>query len=128
MKIITSFLKGFMFLLSLVIISIIIVSFSLSKERSINPYCKNNYENEVIELNYKEIKEYEINFNCSTMYFKLLIDENLKKQDIISLLISIGNDLKDYDCFTHFEIYSSSLTKPIYAVIDLDTNEVSIIG
>ena len=49
----------------------------------------------------------------------LFIDDSLSKNEILSLLASIGKQLKDYECFTHFEIFSDSLGKPMYASINL---------
>ena len=50
------------------------------------------------------------------------------KNEILSLLASIGKQLKDYECFTHFEIFSDSLDKPIYATINLKSQEVSYVS
>lgn len=115
-------------LFCLFFISILIISYQLSKEKTINPFCKNNYDNKEIVLNYNQIKEYDYRFDCSTMYFYIKVDESLNKEEIKSLLLSIGNDLKEYDFYTHFEITSDSLNTTIYASLDLKNQKLSILG
>ena len=123
-----SIAKSVTFIAMLALLSTGIISLKLSKEDASNPFCENKYSNEKIELNYKEIIKYEYKFDCSTMYFDLFVDEKLSKDEILSLLLSIGKQLKDYECFTHFEIFSDSLAKPIYASINLKKQEVSYVG
>ena len=123
-----SIAKSVTFIAMLALLSTGIVSLKVSKEDNSNPFCSNKYLNEDIKLDYKEIKKYEYKFNCSTMYFDLFVDDSLSKNEILSLLASIGKQLKDYECFTHFEIFSDSLDKPMYATINLKTLEVSYVG
>ncbi len=104
------------------------VSYKLSKENVTNPFCFNKYDNEVIQLNYPEIKKYDYYFECSTLYIQLEVDAALSKEQILSLLLSIGNDLKEYKCFTHFCIDSEQFNKTMYATINLKTNEMSYVG
>lgn len=100
----------------------------MSNERTYNPFCKNNFNDEIkISINYQQIEEYEYLYDCSTLYFYIKVDKNMEKKDIEALLLSIGNDLKNYDFYTHFEIISDSLTKTIYASIDLKNQKLSIV-
>lgn len=128
MRFINKLIKSFSLVLTLFIVSFLIITFKISKENIKNPFCKNLLDNEVIILNHEEIKKYEYKYDCSTLYFIIEVDESLNKEMISSLLLSIGKELKEYDCFTHFEIHSASLSKTIYAVINLKTNELSIVG
>ena len=120
--------KSITFVTMLALLSTGIIALKISKEDASNPFCANKYNNEKIELNYKEIVSYKYKYDCSTMYFNLFVDDSLNKQEILTLLISIGKQLKDYDCFTHFEIFSDSLDKPIYATINLKSQEVSYVS
>ena len=63
-------------------------------------------------------------FNKSNLYRFF----NGDKDNKISLLLSIGNDLKEYDFYTHFEITSDSLNTTIYASLDLKKKKLSILG
>ncbi len=109
-------------------VAILCVSIKLSKENVANPFCLNQYENENLQFNYQEIKNYDYYFQCSTLYIELEVDESLTKEQILSLIVSIGNDLKEYNCFTHFQVDSNSLNKSLYATINLKTNEMSYVG
>lgn len=120
--------KSLTYMSLLILLSTGIISLKVSKEDNSNPFCSNKYLNEDIKLEYKEIKRYEYRYDCSTMYFDLFVDESLNIKEILSLLVSIGKQLKDYECFTHFEIFSDSLDKPIYATINLKTQEISYVG
>ncbi len=119
--------KCLVVLLLLDILAVSIVSIKMSYENVSNPFCFNKYENEKIQFNYNEIKKYEYHFQCSTLYVTMEVDEQLSKEEIVSLLLSISQDLKEYDCFTHFEIKSASLVKSMYATINLKTNEISYV-
>ena len=128
MRVFKNIISAFLTIFIIFIISVLIISFKISKERVSNPYCQNKYTNENVVLEYKEIIKYELSYDCSTMYFIIYVNDNLSIDEIKSLLLSIGQELCDYDCFTHFEIHSDSLRKTIYATIDLKTNELSIVG
>lgn len=128
MKIYKNIIIIFLTVFTIITASVLIISFKISKERINNPFCQNKYENVNIVLDYEEIKKYEFNYDCSTMYFVIYVDESLTIDEIKSLLLTIGLDLSEYDTFTHFEIHSDSLRKTIYAVINLKTNELSIVG
>ena len=56
------------FTLLLLFISLVLVSYRISKEKVVNPFCNNKYENININLEYKEINEYSYKFSCSTLY------------------------------------------------------------
>ena len=106
----------------------IIVSYKISSEETINPYCLNLYQDEVISLEYEEIIEYTYKFDCSTLYFDIKVIDNINKNEIISLLLMIANDINKYECFTHFTVINNSLNNPLYASIDLKTMQVSYVN
>lgn len=118
--------KGFCFILLLIMISIGIISFKMTKENKSNPFCKNKYENINLNFDYKEILNCEYYYECSTLYVILKVDKTLSKEDTISLLLSIADDLNELDCFTHFEVQSETLPY-LYATINLKTKEISYI-
>lgn len=124
---ITNLSKSIIFALLLFLVSLLIISLKLSNENSRNPFCNNYYINEKVILEYDQIIKYEYKFDCSTMYFNLLVDERLSKEEIIGLLVQINSDLSNYECYKHFEITSNSLKKPIYASIDKIKKELSIL-
>lgn len=113
-------------MLSLIIlfflIATILVSFKLANENVSNPFCLNKYEDVNVTLEYQEIVEYDYYFECSTLYFDLTLKDDLKQNQIISLLVSIGQQIQDLDCFTHFQILVNQ--KIMYATVDLKTLEV----
>ena len=119
--------KGLSFIILLFAISFLCLSIKLGNENVENPFCLSSLKDEKITLNYEEIIDYQYYFSCSTLYFIIDVEKDLSKEDIISLLILIGQDLKDYECFTHFEVKSESLAKTFYATIDLKTFEVSYV-
>ncbi len=111
-----------------IIVATLIVSFKLSKENVDNPFCLNNYdESQPINLEYQEILNYDYHYQCSTLYFEIIVIDNLNKNQTISLLISIGQQLKDYNCFTHFQVEGVGLEKVLYATIDLQTQELNYV-
>lgn len=128
LKILGKIGKSLTLVITLFFISTLIISLKLSKEETVNPFCRNNYDNKEIVLNYNQIDTYTYRFDCSTMYFYIKVDENLNKEEIKSLLLSIGYDLKEYDFYTHFEVISDSLPVPLYASIDLKTQKLNMIG
>ena len=116
------------YIISLILIAMIIVSYKISLEETNNPYCLNVYQDEVISLEYEEIIEYTYKFECSTLYFDIKVIDNIDKNEIISLLIMIANDISEYECFTHFTIINNTLNNPLYASIDLKTMQVSYVN
>ena len=121
--------KGLSLVALMFLIAIICVSVKISNENVDNPFCFNKYDKDAkIELEYDEIEDYTYYFKCSTLYIEMVVTEDLTKLQITSLLLSIGNDLNKYDCFTHLQIDSDSLEKTLYATINLKTNEVSYVG
>ena len=128
LKITLTIAKSVTFITMLALLATGIVSLKFSKEDTSNPFCNSKYIDDEVILNYKEIIKYNYKYDCSTMYFDLFVDEKLSKDEILSLLLSIGKQLKDYECFTHFEIFSDSLAKPMYASINLKKQEVSYVS
>ena len=104
----------------------IIISYKISSEETINPYCLNLYQDEDISLEYEEIIEYTYKFDCSTLYFDIKVIDNINKNEIISLLLMIANDINKYECFTHFTVINNTLINPLYASIDLKTMQVPL--
>ena len=127
-KIISTLGKCACFVLLLFLLSSIIISIKISKESVVNPFCANDYNGEKISLEYKEIKEYKYEYDCSTMYFTIHLIDGINKKEAIALLTSIAVDLKDYEFFTHFELHSSGFEKVMFAVIDLKTTSISYVG
>ena len=119
--------KAICLVLILLLISMILVSFKLVNEKTINPYCENKYENEIITLEYKEIKQYKYKFECNTLNFNIEVVDYINKQEVLSLLLSIGKQIQYLDCYTHFEVTSDSFEKAIYASIDLSDLSLSYI-
>ena len=106
----------------------IIISYKISAEETINPYCLNLYQDEVITLEYEEIIEYTYKFDCSTLYFEIKVIDNINEKEIISLLLMIANDIDKYECFNHFSVINNTINNPLYASIDLKTMQVSYVN
>ena len=119
--------KGLSFIILLFAISFLCLSIKLGNENVENPFCLSSLKDEKITLNYEEIIDYQYYFSCSTLYFIIDVEKDLSKADIISLLILIGQDLTDYECFTHFDVNSARLTKTSYATIKLKTFKESYV-
>lgn len=115
------------FTLLLLFISLVLVSYRISKEKVVNPFCNNKYENININLEYKEINEYSYKFSCSTLYVYMNVNQSLTKEEILSLLLSISIDLS-LDCYIHYEVNSDSLDKNLYASYNNNYKELSYVG
>ena len=113
--------------LVLIAFSTILVSYRISKESNINPFCNNKYENETINLNYIEIIDYSYKFSCSTLYINLIVDDSMNKQEILSLLLSISIELS-YDCYIHYQVDSNTLEKTLYASYNSKYKQLSYVG
>lgn len=119
--------KSVVFIISLISISILIISIKISNEKPDNPYCDNLYNNEKINLLYDEIISYEYRYDCSTMFFEIVVDDKLERKDIVSLLMTITLDLSEYDCFIHYQVTNNMLDKPIYASVDKDKKQLFLL-
>ena len=127
-KIISKISKCVCVFLLIILFSIVLVSYKISKEKVNNPYCICNYEEETIILDYNEIINYQYMFECSTLYFTMEVIPSLNKHEILSLLLTIANEIKHYECFTHFEVNSQTLEKTLYVSIDLNDLSISYVG
>ena len=117
--------KSVTFILLLFFLSAIIVSYSLSNEKRINPYCINKYQNEVIKINDTNIKDYSYKFDCNTLYLQitLLTDKN---DDLLKTLKIIKEEVSEYDCFIHIALGYND--KTYYASISKDSKEIFLLG
>ena len=82
-KVFFTIAKSVTFILFLFVFSLIVVSFSLSNEKRTNPYCVNKYQNEIVAINDKSIKEYTFNFDCNTLYIRALLIDNIESMILI---------------------------------------------
>lgn len=127
-KIITIFFtiaKSVTFILFLFFLSIIIISYSLSNESRINPYCVNKYQNDVIEINDTNIKDYSYKFDCNTLYLQITLYAN-NDDDLSKTLKAIKEQVYDYDCFIHITLTYND--KTYYASISKENKEIYLLG
>lgn len=127
-KIITIFFtiaKSVTFILFLFSLSIIIISYSLSNESRINPYCVNTYQNDVIEINDTNIKDYSYKFDCNTLYLQITLYAN-NDDDLSKTLKAIKEQVYDYDCFIHITLTYND--KTYYASISKENKEIYLLG
>ncbi len=127
-KIITIFFtiaKSVTFILFLFFLSIIIISYSLSNESRINPYCVNTYQNDVIEINDTNIKDYSYKFDCNTLYLQITLYAN-NDDDLSKTLKAIKEQVYDYDCFIHITLTYND--KTYYASISKENKEIYLLG
>lgn len=127
-KIITIFFtiaKSVTFILFLFFLSIIIISYSLSNESRINPYCVNTYQNDVIEINDTNIKDYSYKFDCNTLYLQITLYAN-NDDDLSKTLKAIKEQVYDYDCFIHVTLTYND--KTYYASISKENKEIYLLG
>lgn len=127
LKVTSLFGKILSCIIILFLISIIMVSFSISKEKNTNPFCKNININNV-EFEYEQIIKYDYEYDCSTIYFYLVVNDNVSKDNCVSLAVDICKQIQDLDCFTHFEINGALIKKTLYLSVDLKTLQVSYVG
>ena len=108
-------------------IACLLLSFSLKKENSKNPYCKNT-QNINMNLDYQDIKQIEYKVDCSTIYFYVELDDSIDKKKACALLYEISDDASVYELFIHFEVSGKSLSKIMYASYDYKMKELYFIG
>ena len=127
LKFLSKISQAICFALLLLFFSTAIVSYKISKEEVVNPFCNNKYQDININLEYKEIDECSYKFVCSTLYVYMDVNKSLTKEEILSLLLSISIDLS-LDCYIHYEVNSDSLEKTLYASYNNNHKELSYGG
>lgn len=117
--------KSVTLILLLFLISLIIISYSLKNETRINPYCINKYQNEVIKIDNKNIKDYSYKYDCNTLYLEIALinDENTK---LTKTLDTVKQQTNKYDCFIHITIICNDNT--YYATISKQNKEIHFLG
>lgn len=125
-KVFFTIAKSVTFILFLFTFSLIIVSFSLSNEKRTNPYCVNKYQNEIVIINDKSIKEYTFNFDCNTLYINALLIDNIDEVALNDILLNIKEQVINYDCFIHLTLTSND--KTYYASISKEDKKIYLLG
>ena len=108
-------------------LSVVLLSFSLRGEKNINPYCKLD-KNIDVNIEIEGIKNIEYVIDCSTIYFSIILEDFIDKNEAISILYDIGNKVKKYECFIHFEVSGRNFNKPIYATYNYQNNLINFVG
>ena len=127
-KIIANISKCICLIILMFFISTLLVSFKLTKQDNINPFCKQIILKENIDISYDEIEKFDYKIDCSTIYFFIIVNENTSKENCISLAIEICKQIQYLKCFTHFEITGKLIEKVLYLSIDLNDLQISYVG
>lgn len=108
-------------------LSVVLLSFSLRGEENINPYCKLD-KNIDVNIEIEGIKNIEYVIDCSTIYFSIILEDFIDKNEAISILYDIGNKVKKYECFIHFEVSGMQFEKTMYATYNYQNNLINLVG
>ena len=88
---------GFVFLQlsGMIIVAFFLVSLKLVKEEVKNPYCRIENQNVKLELNYDSIDYYTYEIHCNTLNTEIYLMDSIGKNQAISLLIEIKQQLEN---------------------------------